>query len=101
MASLRIVLGLVAGAVVHGVVVHESQFVAREQLSAIAVESCQVELAVPETALQHASGVVERLTGVDGLGIAERERAEAAVAHAVHRGHLLVVIEHQLAVLVV
>ena len=81
--SLCEVCGILAGALVHGVVVGESHFVAREQFLGVEGEACGVHGSVPDTSLQHSSFVELPFADVRLVGGAEDDRSVSAVFHAV------------------
>ena len=100
-STLSEVGSIVASAVVHRVVVSQTQLIACQHSVAVAAESRQIECTIPHTALQHSTLIVRRLSRIDGLAIAERQRAIAVIGHAVHLAHLLVCIEHELLLFIV
>ena len=101
MCALCLVLGIVAIAFVHGIVVNESHLVARQVLHAIIGKECGVHSAVPHTALQHAASVILTFA-VATLGCCtEDEGAAAAIADVIKLTYQGVVVESQLLFVVI
>ena len=100
-STLCTVFGVVAHTLVHRVVVHQSHLIACQQFVAIHVEQYHIHCAVPDTALQHATGVERALAGIHLVGGAIDERTVTCVIDAVQRCLQGVCIQVQLMLLVI